>query len=224
MKKDEVEALDQETLEKISEPDFKFEEPKKIAKRGVGRPNTRKKDFPQFTEINRLRVLQHTSYGTPPKHAANLAGIGQSTLEDWLEMGKICTEKRARGEDLSPVEDDFADFYLEYNRLASTPIAALLGSLVKEAKNKPYLALKLLEKLDPENFGQKQAIEMTGKVGHAHIHGHIGLPDGDDTAKSLSSDDLRKYLDAVDMQKEEQKQIESGDVIDAEVIDDEEAD
>jgi hypothetical protein len=83
-----------------------------------------------------------------------------------------------------------------------------------KSRTNPYVALKMLEKLDPEHFGMRQQIEMSGKVAHAHLHGSVGRVDGGEVAKNLSTKELRQLRE--EFQKRKQKQLEAGQVEDDE--------
>jgi DNA invertase Pin-like site-specific DNA recombinase len=84
-KKEEVEIIDAEIVEEISNPDLDFEKKKKSLKKPRGK---RKKDFPEFTPNTREKVIQITSLGSPPEITAKAAGIHPRTLQSWLKRGE----------------------------------------------------------------------------------------------------------------------------------------
>jgi hypothetical protein len=245
-KKEEVEILDAEIIEEITNPDFSNLE----VSRSIGRPKkpkgTRKKDFPKFTPEVRETILRLVGNGSPANHAVNIAGVGLESLYRWLERGRHAQNKIDDGyeDTLEPVDVDFANFFVNYNRVSSNPIIELIHGIMKAAKGdpgspgspgdpdngipptpaipptkpNPNLALRLLEKLDPEQFGQRQAIDMrvAGKVGVGHVHVTADkLIEGSDIAKRLTDEEL--LLLRGNLQKEkEKKMLPSGNEEDAE--------
>ena len=209
---DKEEILDAEVLEEITTPDYSAaEEYKGPQKKPRG---TRKKDFPDFTPETRETILQYVGLGSPPHDAANLAKITPNKLYKWLEKGRICQGKIDDGheDELSPAELEFATFFTEYSRALSSPIVRLLGIVQKHASTKPYLALKLLEKLSPQYFGERKAIDMNvaGQISQRHFHGVIGAGkvdelEGGEIAKQLSTDELRAIRADIISKKEPKK-------------------
>lgn len=205
MKREEV--IDAEIVEEITTPDFSAaEEYKGPRKKPVG---TRKKDFSRFTPQVRETILQVTSLGAPPAYAAKYSGVSPTTLFRWLERGRNAQAAidEGRGDDLSPVERDFADFFSNYNKTVATTVIGILGNLQRQARNNPHVALKLLEKLDPEQFGQRQAIDMNvaGKVGHVHFDAR-DLVQGEEVAKQLTTEELKMLRESI----EKRKQLKAG--------------
>lgn len=216
-------VLDAEILEEITTPDYSAaEEYKGPQKKPRG---TRKKDHPKFTPEARETILQLVSVGTPDNHAANYAGVRVDTLYRWLEYGRVAQDKIDAGDedDLNPVDLDFANFFSQYLKVKPSPIIGLLQTVLRAArgtkgdiekgipatKPNPQLALRLLEKLDPVQFGPRQNIDMnvSGKVAHGHLHGTVNqnVLDGGEIAKQLSTDELRALRADIISKKEPKK-------------------
>ncbi len=208
-KKGKVEIIDAEIVEEITDPNLNFKEEKKSRKKPRGK---RKKDFPEFTPQNREKLIQLAALGSPPDVTAKAAGIHPMTLENWLEKGRALTDRLNEGEDLEPVEKDFVDFYLRYTQVTANAVVSLLGVLQTQARKNPHIALKLLEKLDPENFGAKTELKMSGKVKHGHLHAHVAVGSieaGEEIAKRMTTDQLRR------LRGHRVKQIEAGEIVEA---------
>ena len=201
--------IDAEVLEEITTPDLSdIDEYKGPRKKPVG---TRKKDFPSFTPEVRETILQVTSLGAPPQYAAKYAGVSPSTLFRWLERGRAAQAAidDGREDDLAPIEKDFAAFFSNYNKTVATAVIGILGNLQRAARNNPHVALKLLEKLDPEQFGQRQAIDMNvaGRVGVGHLHVNArDLVDGGEIARQLTTEELRALRESI----KKRKQLKAG--------------
>lgn len=91
-------------------------------------------------------------------------------------------------------------------------IAVELTAIIQEGcRTNPGLAMRWLEKTYPSEFGQKQSIEMTGKVAHAHIHGK--LSERTDLVKQLTTEEI-KYLKE-DIVKKKQNLLEAGKIEEA---------
>jgi hypothetical protein len=202
----EVEVLEPEEIAEFGDSGYDIKEPWAKRRKRKHPRGTRKQDFPLFTPAVREAILQATRLGATLKIAANNAGVRKETAEGWMIRGEEALERFEAGEELIPIENDFLHFYLGCLQSKSAGALRLIGILQKASKNNPNIAMKLLEKLEPEDYGAKQAIEMTGKVAHAHAHLHKGLPTGDDVAKQLSSEELR-LLRADIKQKDEQKKL-----------------
>jgi hypothetical protein len=212
-KKEEVEILDAEIIEEITNPDFSNLE----VSRSIGRPKkpkgTRKKDFPKFTPEVRETILRLVGNGSPANHAVNIAGVGLESLYRWLERGRHAQNKIDDGyeDTLEPVPGSPGSPGDPDNGIPPTPA-------IPPTKPNPNLALRLLEKLDPEQFGQRQAIDMkvAGKVGVGHVHVTADkLIEGSDIAKRLTDEEL--LLLRGNLQKEkEKKMLPSGNEEDAE--------
>jgi hypothetical protein len=212
-KKEEVEVLDAEVLEYINNPDLEFKEPSRKKPRGK-----RKKDFPAFTHPTRTLILSATMKGVPPDVAAKAAGVLPDTLYNWLQRGALVVElletgDEERTEDIAPVELDFAEFYTEFNKAAAFGEVRLIDIINTACEDDPKLAMRWLEKVNPERFGPKiqQQISMTGQVAHAHLHGSVGkLPEGKGLAKRLPTEDLKALR--ANLIKDKQKLLEAGEI------------
>jgi hypothetical protein len=199
-----LEIIDAEIVEELNEPKLDFDKP---ASRKQPR-GTRKKDFPQFTPENREAIVSALTLGAPIELAAEFAGVHPDTVKDWLERGREFKLKLEEGEDLYPVQEDFAEFYDASTKKSANAAIAILGNLQRMARNNGNLALKLLEKIRPDEFGQRQTIDMRGKVAHGHVHvSGDRVLEGGETAKKLSEGSLWKIKE---LMKKEQKALEAG--------------
>ena len=203
------EILEAEVVDIMEEPPNYPQGPERHSSSRKGKHGTRKKDFARFTPEVRETILQVTRIGAPPQYAAKFAGVAPSTLLRWLERGRNAQRviDEGNGDELAPVEKDFANFFIAYNETVSKVVVGLLGTLQRQARRNPNVALKLLEKLDPEQFGQRQAIDMNvaGKVGHLHVNAK-DLIDGGEVAKQLTTEELRALRESI----KKRKQLKAG--------------
>jgi hypothetical protein len=212
-KKEEVDIIDAEVLEDLHNPDLEFKEPSRKKPRGK-----RKKDFPAFTHTARTLILSATMKGVPPDVAAKAAGVLPDTLYNWLQRGALVSELLESGdedriEDIAPVELDFSAFYTDFNKAAAFGEVRLIEIINTACEDDPKLAMRWLEKVNPERFGPKiqQQISMTGQVAHAHLHGSVGkLPEGQGLAKRLPTKDLKTLR--ANILKDKQKLLEAGEI------------
>jgi len=204
MPKEEI--LDAEVVQDICTPDYSQTE---VDAGPAKQPRTtRKADYPKFTPETREHLLELVSQGVPDNHACNAVGIQVSTLYRWLEKGRLVQNKLDEGleDELYPVELDFANFYVSYYRVKASPVTDLISTVMTAAlgspgdpengilptKPNPGLALKMLEKLDPEQFGQRSKVDMNvkGKIGH--LHADLGqLNTGEDVVKQLTTEEIK---------------------------------
>jgi len=210
-KKEEVEVIEAEVLEEILNPDLEFDEPSK--KKPVG---TRKKDFPLFTDSVRTSILAAVMKGAPIDTAAEAAGVQPRTVYGWLERGQIVVELLESGdeecvEEIAPVEHDFADFFVQFNKAKSFGKLRLIKIIDEACVDDPKLAMRWLEKLDPAEYGHKEQIHMTGQMtyGHIHVRGDK-LPEGQDLARRLPTQDLKALRSNII--KDKARMLEAGEI------------
>ena len=222
------EVIDAEIVEEITSPNLDDVDVCAHVGRDKQPRGTRKRDFPKFNPKTRETILALVAEGSPDNHAANIAGITVATLYRWLERGRTSQRYLDEGDEVDPIDTDFAEFFTNYNKLFSAPRIQLLRSIMKAAKGDPgdpekgipptkpnhNLALKMLEKLDPEQFGQRQAIDMQvkGKVGVGHIHVDARQLEGgtDEILGRITTEDLR-LLRAAKQKEKQQKALPAGD-------------
>ena len=96
----------------------------------MGRPS-------KFTAERRQKLLDGRRLGLSGETCAGLAGIGETTLREWLERG--------RKEDVGP----YADFHVEWLQASAEPRQYLAAIVYDAARDRPELALKALERLEP---------------------------------------------------------------------------
>jgi len=202
-KASKVEIVDAEVIEEITTPDYDFED-KRLEKQPKG---TRKKDYPAFNPESRAKLLEVIELGVPLDIAADAAGVSISTVQRWLERGEMVQNRidDDATDGLDPIDYDFAEFYMDCKQYSARGVTKLAQILTDAAADNPHIALKWIEKVRPDHFGAKQAIEMTGKVIHGHLHTSA---EGSEIVKRLSTEEL-KLLKA-DMTK--RKQLKSGEV------------
>lgn len=227
-KKKEVVVLDAEIIEEITTPDFSDTE----IYTGPGKKpqGSSKKDYPKFTPETRETILQLVGGGSPENHAVNIAGIHIDTLYRWLERGRMFQGKIDDGfeDELELVDKDFANFHTAFYKVKSTPIVVLLQGVMKAARGdpdnginpNPTLALRLLEKLDPEQFGQKSAVDIRQAIKQdVRVIGAGGsvkqLAEGEEIVKQLSTEELR-FLRADYQKRRAARMLAAGDEEDAE--------
>lgn len=111
---------------------------------------------------------------TSSKDAAASAGISLSTYNRWRARGKTEYRNRQQGNKPNPDEDIFCEFWDRTERARMSRRMRLATSVQNAADKDPYLALKILAVIDPDNWSQKARVEHTGPDG-GHIQ--IGPPD-----------------------------------------------
>ncbi len=163
---------------------------------------TRMKDYPDFIPKIREKILNGARLGMPVDFNAYFAGIHPDKLKRWLKFGVEAKAKLELGQRLNKPEQSFADFETEYQAGVVQPIAVLLAVAFDAARKDGSTAIKLLEKLAPEQYGPKGH----GPTVITQIAvSQQGLTDGtSDVHKKLSTGTLRE-LRAI-----RQKQLASG--------------
>lgn len=180
---------------------------------------TRKKDHKLFYK-SKDKLLSLVGMGNPANYACGIVGVSPRTLQGWLERGRAIQDSLDAEEDMDPVDRDYAEFCVNYGKLYFAPRAQLLrvqmeaalGDEEKGIKPNPHFAFKLHEKLDPDQFGQRQTIDTnTRSVQDVYFHGGKSLSGntGEDVAKQLTSEEIRLLLS--DIKKKKQKALEAGD-------------
>jgi hypothetical protein len=94
----------------------------------MGRPS-------KFTAPTRERILEAKRVGASDRTAARVAGIGPTTLKDWL----------ARGRD-GKADSAYARFYAEFEEASAHPRERALGIIYNALPDRPDLAWKYIER------------------------------------------------------------------------------
>jgi hypothetical protein len=176
-----VETVDAEVID----VPYQFEEPWAKRRKRKQPRGTRVKDFPDFTQKMREKILNAARLGMPLDFCAYYNGIKPAKLKGWLERGSKAEERRETGQRLEKVEQHFAEFHREYYKATSQPVAVLLSDVFRAARTDGKIAQETLRMIAPEYFAAKTP-QTAINVGVA-----VGLPDGkSDLHKRLSTDEL----------------------------------
>lgn len=179
------------------EPDVEFINPKRgSSKLPMGK---RKKDFSKFNQRTREACLSCAARGMADSRVAGLAGISPETLKRWLNRGQRMDQLREDGEDLLPVDEDFADFYVKYNQAKAAPQVEVLDAIREHAMRDGRVGIEFLKMTDPENYNTSRS-----KVEVQH-GGTIALQPKVDQLKQLPASELRALIRA--MEDQDQKAL-----------------
>lgn len=84
--------------------------------------------------------------------AALLAGIHASTFQRWKAQG-IADQKAGK-------TSDHRDFYEQLERANATARSLLAARVMVRSRTDPHLALKILERRDPKNWGLRTTVDV----------------------------------------------------------------
>lgn len=107
---------------------------------------------PSFTVENRKLILKGIQCGLKPRSACEYAGVSTDSFDRWMNRGATTDDP----------EDPFRIFYLEVKK-ANRKLEAKFIKYCDAISN-PKIALDLLKSRFPEDFGNKQNIELSGNV------------------------------------------------------------
>lgn len=112
-----------------------------------GRPST-------FTPERVEEILLHIENGATYRRACILVGISEATFHEWKAQGKKALE------DEKP--NKFSEFLEKVNQAKEKYIAWLQSLVNQGAKMDGKLALRVLERKRPEEFGRKDTLSIKG--------------------------------------------------------------
>ncbi|MER7951995.1 hypothetical protein ABTY59_31850 [Streptomyces sp. NPDC096079] len=211
--------------------------PRRKARRSqnpAGRPRLLSEEVEQ-------RLVSASRTGVAVELAAEMAGVSRSSFLAWMARGRAEVEARETGEEPDPVEDEYAALYEKVRTARATAAARAMmnirrvadGGIVTKTTTRQYrdgvtgeIVTETVEDRTPPDWRadawylERQHREQYGKdaVVAVEITGLGDIPQGDDEGPvdlSALAERLDKSLHSVEYPPE----LESGDVVDAEVVD-----
>jgi hypothetical protein len=127
----------------------------------MGRPT-------KLTDDLRDELARHLAAGNPIKTACALVGIGESTYHKWRARGKAERERVAEGHAncrVRKAERPFVEFMESTTRARAEASRKRVANITEAADEDWRAAAWLLERREPETWGQKKRVEHAGKGG-----------------------------------------------------------
>lgn len=116
----------------------------------------------KFTHQTKRKILVALKMGHTPATAASHAGITRKTLLNWWAQGQMAGPD-SEGVDLELYE--FSDLCIQARAGGKMGLVAICW---RHAREDGKVAIQLLEKLFPEDYGKQTTHKVTGKVEHEH--------------------------------------------------------
>lgn len=110
----------------------------------------------KWTEETRRLILSHIENGATYKRACLLSGISHTIYWEWRKQGQ---KDRENGE-----ETEFTDFLEEIERAKEKYIAWLQQAVNRQVKKDGRLALDVLQRLRPKEFGKQVNVQSNSNV------------------------------------------------------------
>jgi hypothetical protein len=110
----------------------------------------------KWTKQYRDRIIKNLENGHSHKRAAILAGVGESTFHEWLKKGR---ELREEGKN-----NLYTDFAERVEVAEETYIAYLQQSVTRHSVEDGKLALEVLSRRRPHEWGRKDRITHDGGI------------------------------------------------------------
>lgn len=107
-------------------------------------------------------IIANIRAGNYVEHAANAAGIGKSTVYEWLRKGEAAAAKQDEGETLTAGEESYLDFVMGVEEARSHAISHSLEVIRDAAPKNWQAAAWYLERTAPAFFGRHMRAELTG--------------------------------------------------------------
>lgn len=156
----------------------------------------------KFTPERVDRIVEALNEKNPMTTAADYAGISRRTLYDWLETGEDCLERHERGEDLTPIEQEFADFYRRLRKARVSAERAQLDKIIEAGESGTWQASAWwLERVHPDKYSRRQKVDHSGRTEKEIT---ITLNTGDSKPRKTDIGDLEsEIVEDVDYEIEE---------------------
>lgn len=155
----------------------------------------------KFTPEARRKILVAFQMGHFANTAAAYGGITRKTFINWIERGMLA------GPESEGLDKEFYDFAELCTQARANSKVGLVAIAWRHAREDGKVAIALLEKLFPEEYGRKTTQEVKGKIDHTH------------TAKPDYSNLSDEELDQVEkLAKKARREQLKDDVIDAEIL------
>jgi len=106
----------------------------------------------KLTKEIQLSICDSIESGATYKDAAGMAGVGYSTFNDWMKLGREAKRKNRYSE--------FSEAVERSNSIVRVKMAAVIRDAAIVDKDW-RAALEFNKRRDPENWGDKQAVDHT---------------------------------------------------------------
>ena len=145
----------------------------------------------KFNPEARRKILVALQMGNFAGTAASYGGITQKTFINWIQRGMLA------GPESEGIEKEFYDFAELCTQARANSKVGLVAIAWRHARQDGKVAIALLEKLFPEEYGRKTTV--TGKIDHDHTvtqrPDYSALSDEElDTAEMLARKARREQL------------------------------
>ena len=123
--------------------------------------------------------------------AASYGGVTKQTFVNWVQRGMLA------GPESEGLEKEFYDFAELCTQARANSKVGLVAIAWRHAREDGKVAIALLEKLFPEEYGRKTTQEVKGKIDHMHTArpDYANLSDEElDQAEALAKKARREQL------------------------------
>lgn len=128
--------------------------------------------LPSITDDLTERLCELLRAGTPVATACRLVGISKSAFWKWHKAGEMLRVAAERGQDISPTERTYLNWYDQIDKARGEFEAELIGIIVQKARDGDDKGMKaaewLLERMFPSNWSKTSIhasrSEVTGEV------------------------------------------------------------
>jgi hypothetical protein len=172
------------------------------------------------------RIIEIISAGNHLATAADVAGIGESTLYQWLQLGRDARAARDRGERLSRRALEYAEFAESVTRARATATIHAIGVVHKAMEGGYVLSEKETTYPDGKRtvartfaaadgrlaleFVSRQAPDLWGRNGVARVE--LTGPDGGSIAveeSTMAAALAARFQEVLDRRAEERRELEA---------------
>lgn len=133
-------------------------------------------------------IIEAIKEGNTRATAAELAGIGETTLYEWLAKGRELIEQAGEGVKYAGHEKLLAELAGSLKKAEATATAFHVGNIKRASAESWQASAWWLERRFPKDYGRRQAIEVGGMDG-----GPIAV----EMLGKLSDDNLDRLSDAL---------------------------
>jgi len=143
----------------------------------------------KFTPEARRKILVAFQMGHFANTAAAYGGITRKTFINWIERGMLA------GPESEGLDKEFYDFAELCTQARANSKVGLVAIAWRHAREDGKVAIALLEKLFPDEYGKKTTQEVKGKVEHTYKPDYSNLSDEElEQAEKLAKKTRREQL------------------------------
>ena len=140
----------------------------------------------KWTSETRQAVIVAVRAGNYLNTAAAYAKVSYVTLNRWLRRGEAAEYRRQEGEELSPAEAEFADFYLDYREAEAQMEMVIVKNWRDVARTDWKAGSAFLSRRLPEKWGPKVELNVGTKDDEIlELLDSMGIAGADDERPSL---------------------------------------